>query len=270
MEQRKQDLPFKTPEEALVLASIVEKETGARDERETRGGRVRQPAAPEHAPAVGSDRSSTGSTGAAVRGAGRSRGARSTQKTAHNTYQIDGLPPTPICNPGRAAIEAALNPADTKELYFVADGTGGHIFSETLKDHNAAVKVWRAEGTRDRAAKAAAAQAAGAVPLPPAADEEPETPEAQQRRLLPRRPRAAAASAAAIPLPMRKPKKLGVAADCAELAASNARLLLNWPAARLPPGGSWQWTDRARMLRRCRPIFGWRCRNPAPQLECNS
>ena len=66
------------------------------------------------------------------------------QKTAHNTYQIDGLPPTPICNPGRAAIEAVLNPADTKDLYFVADGTGGHMFSETLKDHNANVQKWRA------------------------------------------------------------------------------------------------------------------------------
>ena len=66
------------------------------------------------------------------------------QKTAHNTYQIDGLPPTPICNPGKAAIEAVLNPADTKDLYFVADGNGGHVFSETLKDHNTNVQKWRA------------------------------------------------------------------------------------------------------------------------------
>jgi UPF0755 protein len=66
------------------------------------------------------------------------------KKTAHNTYQIDGLPPTPICNPGRAAIEAVLNPANTKDLYFVADGSGGHVFSETLKDHSASVQRWRA------------------------------------------------------------------------------------------------------------------------------
>ena len=80
------------------------------------------------------------------------------QKTAHNTYQIDGLPPTPICNPGRAAIEAVLNPADTKELYFVADGTGGHVFAETLKDHNANVQKWRAT-ERDIKAKPAPAPA---------------------------------------------------------------------------------------------------------------
>ncbi len=61
------------------------------------------------------------------------------QKTPHNTYQIGGLPPTPICNPGRSAIEATLNPPATTDLYFVADGTGGHTFSDTLKEHNAAV-----------------------------------------------------------------------------------------------------------------------------------
>jgi UPF0755 protein len=76
------------------------------------------------------------------------------QRTPHNTYQIDGLPPTPICNPGKAAIEAVLNPADTKDLYFVADGNGGHVFSETLKEHNAHVAKWRAF-EKDMKAKAA-------------------------------------------------------------------------------------------------------------------
>ena len=66
------------------------------------------------------------------------------QKTPYNTYQIDSLPPTPICNPGKAAIEAVLNPAETKDLYFVADGSGGHVFSENLKDHNTNVVRWRA------------------------------------------------------------------------------------------------------------------------------
>ena len=65
------------------------------------------------------------------------------QKTAHNTYQIDGLPPTPICNPGKSALEAVLNPAQTSDLYFVANGQGGHVFTTNLKDHNAAVANWR-------------------------------------------------------------------------------------------------------------------------------
>src|SRR6185437_14722090 len=64
-------------------------------------------------------------------------------KNAHNTYQIKGLPPTPICNPGRPALEAALAPAKTNDLFFVDDGSGGHIFTATLKDHNAAVQNWR-------------------------------------------------------------------------------------------------------------------------------
>ena len=83
------------------------------------------------------------------------------QKTSHNTYQIDGLPPTPICNPGKAAIEAVLNPADTKDLYFVADGTGGHVFSETLKDHNTNVQKWRAVEKEMKAKTGAGAGAGG-------------------------------------------------------------------------------------------------------------
>ena len=64
-------------------------------------------------------------------------------KTPWNTYVIDGLPPTPIANPGKAAIEATLNPAQTNYLFFVADGTGGHAFAETIDQHNENVRKWR-------------------------------------------------------------------------------------------------------------------------------
>ncbi|HEX6000206.1 MAG TPA: endolytic transglycosylase MltG [Hyphomicrobiaceae bacterium] len=141
--QRQKGLPIKSWDEAVVLASIVEKETGRNDERERVAAvfvnRLRQNMRLQSDPTILYGIS----TGKTVwnRPIMKSEIA---QKTAHNTYQIDGLPPTPICNPGRAAIEAVLNPANTKDLFFVADGNGGHLFSEKLKDHNANVQKWRA------------------------------------------------------------------------------------------------------------------------------
>jgi peptidoglycan lytic transglycosylase G len=141
--QRKKDLPYKTWDEAVVLASIVEKETGRNDERDRVAAvfvnRLKQKIRLHSDPTIlyGISGGKTVWNRPILR-------SEIAQKTSHNTYQIDGLPPTPICNPGKAAIEATLNPADTKDLYFVADGSGGHVFAETLKEHNANVQKWRA------------------------------------------------------------------------------------------------------------------------------
>jgi UPF0755 protein len=168
---RKKDLPLKSIEEALVLASIVEKETGRSDERDRVAAvfinRLKLNMRLQSDPTI-----LYGLSGGKSAWSRPIQKSEIAQKTSHNTYQIDGLPPTPICNPGRAAIEAALNPADTKELYFVADGSGGHVFAETLKDHNANVQKWRA-AERDSKAKAVAPAAGDTptttAPAPPAA-----------------------------------------------------------------------------------------------------
>jgi UPF0755 protein len=165
--QRQKGLPFKTWEEAVVLASIVEKETGRNDERERVAAvfvnRLRQNMPLQSDPTI-----LYGIAGGKTEWGRKIFQSEIDQKTSHNTYQIRGLPPTPICNPGRAAIEAVLNPASTKEVFFVADGKGGHIFSETLKDHNANVQKYRAlerEKEKEAKAKAASGAAPGAGPV---------------------------------------------------------------------------------------------------------
>jgi peptidoglycan lytic transglycosylase G len=133
-ERRVQDLPVKTPEQLVILASIVEKETGRPDER-TRvaavfvnrlKNRMRLQSDPTIIYGL------TGGKGALGRPILKSE---IEQPTPYNTYVVDGLPPGPIANPGRASLEAAASPARTKELYFVADGTGGHVFSENYAEH---------------------------------------------------------------------------------------------------------------------------------------
>lgn len=139
---RAENLPFDTPDQALILASVVEKETGVADERAVIAGvfvnRLRIGMRLQSDPTV--IYGLTDGQGPL----GRSL-TRSDLDADHpfNTYRIDGLPPRPIANPGRAAIAAVLNPQDTEYLFFVADGTGGHMFAKTLEDHNRNVAKWR-------------------------------------------------------------------------------------------------------------------------------
>lgn len=146
--ERQADLPINTPEEAIILASIVEKETAAADERPIVAGlfvgRLKKGMRLESDPTI-------------IYGVSKGeplynrRGERRTlyrseidRKTDWNTYQIDGLPKTPISNPGRDAIAAVLNPPSTDYVFFVADGKGGHLFAETYAEHQRNVAAYRA------------------------------------------------------------------------------------------------------------------------------
>ena len=141
-QKRSTDLPVKSPGELVTLASIVEKETGKAEERPRVAGvfvnRLQKHMKLQSDPTI-------------VYGLVFGRGtlghsitrAELQDATPYNTYFIDGLPPGPICNPGRAAMEAVANPARSHDLYFVADGSGGHAFAETLDQHQKNVAHWR-------------------------------------------------------------------------------------------------------------------------------
>ena len=141
--KRDKDLPIATKEDLLVLASIVEKETGKADERPQVASvfinRLKKNMRLQSDPTI-----IYGIYGGDGKPADKPiTQADKTKETPYNTYVIKGLPPTPIANPGRAALEAVANPSHTNYLYFVADGTGGHAFAETLQEHNENVKRWR-------------------------------------------------------------------------------------------------------------------------------
>lgn len=158
-----------TPEQAVTLASIVEKETAQADERPVIASvfinRLEKGMRLQSDPTI---------IYGIVGGKGKlDRALTRTDietTTPYNTYRINGLPPGPIANPGRAALEAVLNPEETDKLYFVADGTGGHAFAATLEEHNRNVKSWRQ--IAGNAAQAAAAEDGAEAPpaTPPAAD----------------------------------------------------------------------------------------------------
>lgn len=158
---RAANLPFQNIQQAITLASIVEKETSRPDERDRIAGvfvnRLRKGMRLQSDPTI-------------IYGVTKGKGYLGRPilrsdidgETTYNTYKIDGLPPTPICNPGRAAIEAVLNPADTKDIYFVADGSGGHAFAETIRDHQNNVRKWRQIEKKLKATATAAAATDGA------------------------------------------------------------------------------------------------------------
>lgn len=207
-EARQSDLPFKNIEEAITLASIVERETGPNDKYADIASvfvnRLRRGMPLQSDPTI-----LYGVEGGQVNWGRPIYRSEIQQRTSHNTYQIRGLPPTPICNPGRAAIQAVLNPSKTSYLYFVANGNGASVFSQSLEEHNVAVANWRKVEKEIREREAAEA-----------AKEELKTAEGAEQGGQQDQPAVAAAPAptqpatsepAAVsdvpPLPVRKPRR---------------------------------------------------------------
>ncbi|HKS18861.1 MAG TPA: endolytic transglycosylase MltG [Bradyrhizobium sp.] len=199
-ERRNPDIPIKSPDQLVTLASIVEKETGKADERSrvaaVFANRLRQKIKLQSDPTI--IYGLVGGKGTLGRPIKRSE---ITQPSPYNTYVIEGLPPGPIANPGRASLEAAANPARTRDLFFVADGTGGHTFTETYDAHQKNVAKLRSmekqiqNDTVEPPADDAPA-AAGAAPAdtnPTATTTRPATPKR------PARPPAAPAAPAQAP-----------------------------------------------------------------------
>jgi UPF0755 protein len=147
--KRAPGLPFKTPQEAVTLASIVEKETGLAAERPRIAAvflnRMAKGMRLESDPTIIYGLTKGKPLGRPIL-LSELRGA-----TPYNTYVIDGLPPTPIANPGEASLRAVLNPPKSEELFFVADGTGGHVFARTFEEHQQNVAKWRKIYAQQRA-----------------------------------------------------------------------------------------------------------------------
>jgi UPF0755 protein len=176
-EHRSPDVPVETPEQLVTLASIIEKETGKPEERSRVAAvfvnRLKQKMRLQSDPTI--IYGLVGGKGSLGRPIMKNEIER---PTPYNTYVIGGLPPGPIANPGRLSIEAAANPARTKELYFVADGSGGHVFSETYDQHLKHVARLRAlerGETVDRAAPVETPEAAPAPAAKPAAKPAPKS-----------------------------------------------------------------------------------------------
>ena len=185
-EHRNPDLPLRSPEQLVTLASIVEKETGRADERSRVASvfvnRLRQKIKLQSDPTI--IYGLVGGKGTLGRPIKRSE---IQQPTPYNTYVIEGLPPGPIANPGRASLEATANPARTRDLYFVADGTGGHTFTESYNEHQKAVAKLRSiERQQNDAAEPDDVPPPVAVPSGAAAEPPAAQPVAPAKRATPK------------------------------------------------------------------------------------
>lgn len=222
-DERDPDLPVRSVEDLVTFASIVEKETGRPDERDRVAAvfynRLKKGMRLQSDPTI--IYGIVGGQGILGRGITK---ADIDAKSPYNTYQINGLPPGPICNPGKSAILAALHPAKTADLYFVADGSGGHTFSETLKEHNSAVQKWRAVEKQSKAKQGDTSdQDTDTAPIPQNSKPGPVSTKTQKsaKAAPPSSPAAdsdgddsataasgpASPASADMPLPVRKPKK---------------------------------------------------------------
>ncbi|PYF03396.1 UPF0755 protein [Rhodopseudomonas faecalis] len=206
-ERRNPDVPLKTPEQLVTLASIVEKETGKPDERSRVAAvyvnRLRQKMKLQSDPTI--IYGLVGGKGTLGRPIKRSE---ITQPSPYNTYVVEGLPPGPIANPGRASLEAAANPARTRDLFFVADGTGGHVFTETYDLHQKNVAKLRAlerqiQNDTVEPPEEPAVSVPSTVSTPPAAQADPAAapPTAQKRQPRPQAAKRTAQPPAATPVP---------------------------------------------------------------------
>ncbi|MCX7307653.1 MAG: endolytic transglycosylase MltG, partial [Afipia sp.] len=224
-ERRSADVPVRSPEQLVTLASIVEKETGRADERSRVAAvyvnRLQKNMRLQSDPTI--IYGLVGGRGTLGRPIKRSE---ITQPSPYNTYVVNGLPPGPIANPGRASLEATANPARTRDLFFVADGTGGHTFTENYDNHQKAVAKLRAieksaqddKVEDDDASPATAVTTSAPPPMAPAA--KPAAPKAAS-------PKPAAAPAAG---PAATPKSAGPKAAVTTSTVASAPVALD-PAA---------------------------------------
>ncbi|HEY8163617.1 MAG TPA: endolytic transglycosylase MltG [Methylocystis sp.] len=181
--KRAKDLPLRSPYELVTLASIVEKETGKPEERPRVAAvflnRLRKGMRLQSDPTI--VYGLVGGKGTLGHGIMRTEIEK---WTPYNTYAVDGLPPGPIANPGKAALQATANPANSRDLYFVADGTGGHVFAESLDQHSRNVQNWRRQEQEQKAKAGSGVDQSAPAAVPPATPKSDKRTEAPIGRLV--------------------------------------------------------------------------------------